>query len=82
MVHQIFSNYTASISDLKKQPMSVVNGAHGEPVAILNRNHPVFYCISAQLYESLLELLDDQRLAKLINNRKKEKEIGVKLSDL
>lgn len=82
MINQIFSNYTASISDLKKQPMSVVNSAHGEPVAILNRNHPVFYCVPAQMYELIMEFLDDQKLVKLIKEREGEEEIEVKLSDL
>lgn len=82
MIHHIFSNYTASISDLKKQPMSVVKSAHGEPVAILNRNHPVFYCVPAQMYEAMMELLDDEKLAKLVIEREGEEEIEVKLSDL
>lgn len=71
MVNQIFTQFTASISDLKKEPMSVIKSAHGEPVAILNRNHPVFYCVPAHLYEDMMSMIDDQQLAQLIAKRDK-----------
>ncbi|MCC2646143.1 MAG: hypothetical protein K0R02_208 [Rickettsiaceae bacterium] len=54
MLHQILSNYTASITDLKKEPMKVVMAAKGSPIAILNRNEPVFYCVPAELYEKMI----------------------------
>lgn len=38
MVNQIFASYTASISDLKKQPMAVMEATHGEALAVLNHN--------------------------------------------
>lgn len=59
MVHQIHSTYAASISDLKKNPMQTVEGGHGEPVAILNRNQPVFYCLPAKYYEAIIDMIHD-----------------------
>jgi antitoxin StbD len=50
MTNLILSNMTASITELKKHPMATVNSAHGEPLAILSHNEPVFYCISAKTY--------------------------------
>lgn len=40
MPNIILSDTTASISELKKNPMATVNAGQGLPVAILNRNQP------------------------------------------
>lgn len=82
MTHQIHSLYAASISDLKKNPMLTIQAGHGEPVAILNRNQPVFYCLPAHYYEKILELVDDHNLAETIKQRMGEEEIEVTLDDL
>lgn len=82
MSSQIFTDYVASISDLKKNPMLTVQSAHGEPIAILNRNQPVFYCIPAHVYEHMLNFMEDQELAALVKMRSGEKEISVDIDDL
>ena len=82
MPEPMFAHLTASISELKKDPMGTVNSAHGEPLAILNRNHPVFYCISAKTYAQMLKTLEDLELADLIRSRSGEKEISVNIDDL
>jgi antitoxin StbD len=78
----ILSDMVASISELKNHPMATVNKAEGKPLAILNRNEPVFYCISAKTYEKLLEALDDAHLAEVVRARANEKEIEVDIDDL
>lgn len=50
----IHSRFVASVSDLKKNPMEVVNNGFGEAVAILNLNNPAFYYVPADMYERLL----------------------------
>ncbi len=82
MAYKILSNMVASISELKKQPMATVNNAHGMPLAILNRNEPVFYCISAKTYGAIMEALEDANLAEMVRARTGEKEIEVDISDL
>lgn len=37
MITPILADSTTSISELKKNPMAVVDGADGFPVAVLNR---------------------------------------------
>ncbi|MDY6930162.1 MAG: type II toxin-antitoxin system Phd/YefM family antitoxin, partial [Pseudomonadota bacterium] len=37
MTHQIYSEVTASISELKKNPMAAVDAGEGFPIAVLNR---------------------------------------------
>ncbi|WP_323115593.1 type II toxin-antitoxin system Phd/YefM family antitoxin [Klebsiella variicola] len=69
MPHIILSDTTASVSELKKNPMATVSAGDGFPVAILNRNQPAFYCVPAELYEKMLDVLDDQELIKLVAER-------------
>ncbi|MCA6925978.1 type II toxin-antitoxin system Phd/YefM family antitoxin [Pectobacterium versatile] len=79
MPNIILSDTSASVSELKKNPMATVNSGDGLPVAILNRNQPAFYCIPADLYEKMLDALDDQELVKLIGERKNQPLVDVDL---
>ena len=81
-MERVYSEITASISELKANPMDVIRAAEGEPVAVLNRNIPAFYCIAPDLYETMLEALDDMALRELVEKRRNNKRIRVKLSDL
>ncbi|EQA1624763.1 type II toxin-antitoxin system Phd/YefM family antitoxin [Enterobacter asburiae] len=49
---------SASVSELKK--------IDGYP---LNRNEPAFYCVPAELYEKMLDAMDDQERVKLVAER-------------
>ena len=79
MPNIILSDTSASISELKKNPMATVSAGAGFPVAILNRNQPAFYCIPAELYEKMLDALDDQELAKLVSERSNQQLLDVDL---
>jgi antitoxin StbD len=79
MPNIILSDTSASISELKKKPMATVSAGDGFPVAILNRNQPAFYCIPAELYEKMLDALDDQELAKLVSERSNQQLLDVDL---
>ncbi len=82
MTQLIYARMTASITELKKSPMDTILAGQGEAVAILNRNTPAFYCIPAELYESMLEQLDDIELNKIADARSNQKRIRVNLDDL
>lgn len=82
MAHQIFAETTASVSELKKNPMGTVAAGEGAPVAILNRNAPAFYCVPADIYEEMLERLDDIRLNNIADVRAGQRVTKVKLDDL
>lgn len=82
MVHPILSDSTTSISDLKKNPMAVVEQGEGFPVAVLNRNQPVFYCVPAEAYELLMDKLEDMELSALVSARLDQPEIEVSIDDL
>lgn len=82
MLNQVLSRYVASISDLKKNPMEIVGSGQGEVVAILNRNTPAFYCVPAELYEKMMDLIDDQELLKIAAERENEPTVKVTIDDL
>ncbi|EEF4188189.1 type II toxin-antitoxin system Phd/YefM family antitoxin [Salmonella enterica] len=79
MPNIILSDTSASVSELKKKPMATVSAGDGYPVAILNRNQPAFYCVPAELYEKMLDALDDQELVKLVAERSDQKLYDVDL---
>jgi antitoxin StbD len=82
MPNSIFAETTASVSELKKNPMGTVALGEGFPVAILNRNAPAFYCIPAKAYEALIDKLEDFELNALADARAGQKVIKVKIEDL
>jgi antitoxin StbD len=53
MAHQILAATSASVTELKKNPMGTVAAGEGFPVAILNRNEPAFYCVLLRARQSL-----------------------------
>lgn len=82
MSHQILAETTASVSELKKNPMGTVAAGEGFPVAILNRNAPAFYCVPAKAYEALMDKLEDMELNAIANARASQRVIKVKLDEL
>ena len=82
MLHRILSEMTASVSELKKNPMGIVAAGEGLPVAILNRNAPAFYCVPAKAYEALMERLEDLELNVLADSRQGQLVTKVQLDGL
>jgi len=71
-----------SISELKKNPSAAIEAAHGQPLAVLNRNRPAAYLVPAEAWEAILDCLDDIELAKIVKRRQGQKMIKVRLGDL
>lgn len=82
MANLILAETSASVSELKKNPMGTVAAGDGFPVAILNRNAPVFYCVPAKAYEALLDRLEDLELNALADARAGQPVINVELDAL
>ena len=82
MAHILLAETTASVSELKRNPMGTVAAGEGFPVAILNRNEPAFYCIPAKTYEALLNRLEDLELNAIADARQGQTEVEVSLDDL
>jgi antitoxin StbD len=60
--------------------MAVVNESGGGPVAILNRNEPVFYAIPAKTFELIYDILEDVELRAIVEARNNQREIKVQTS--
>ncbi len=78
----ILADNAICISELKKNPMAVIDEAGGFPVAVLNRNQPVFYCVPADAYEALMDNLDDIVLAQIVSKREDQDEVEIHLDNL
>lgn len=83
-MRQVLADYSVSISELKKNPTSLLKEADGSAIAILNHNKPTAYLVPAETYEWLMEVLDDYELGKVIDSRRGDlsKAIDVNIDDL
>ncbi len=82
ITHPILADVSAGISEFKKNPMAVVQQGDGAPVAILNRNEPVFYAVPAQAFELIMDKLEDMELAAIVEARQDQPEIEVDINAL
>ena len=84
MANVILAETSASISELKKNPMATVAAGEGFPVAILNHNEPAFYCVPAKAYEALMDKLEDMELNSIADARLKDGKplVRVRLDEL
>ncbi|VVN14395.1 Antitoxin YafN [Pseudomonas fluorescens] len=81
-MQNVLADMAVSVSELKKNPSAVLSGAHGGPVAVLNHNRVMGYMVPADVFEAMMERLDDLELAEIIRSRKHEKPVPVNLNDL
>ncbi|MBU0462030.1 MAG: type II toxin-antitoxin system prevent-host-death family antitoxin [Proteobacteria bacterium] len=78
-MESVLADYSASISELKKNPSALIEQSDGEPIAILNHNRPTAYLIPAKTYEALLEKIEDYQLGLIIKERQNEKSSAVEV---
>lgn len=83
-MRQILADLSVSISELKKNPSALIAKASGSPIAVLNHNTPAAYLVPAETYEALMDMVDDHELARLVDERRgdKDKAVTVSLDDL
>ena len=79
MANIVLAEVTASVSELKRNPMGTVAAGEGFPVVILNRNEPAFYCIPVKAFEALMEKLEDIELNALAEARMSDGKTPVKV---
>ena len=79
MLTKIYANYTVSISQLKRNPQALIDNAHGDIIALLNRNRPTAYIVPAETFDWLMELAEDIELGQIIEERKSEKDEAVEV---
>lgn len=76
----ILARFSASISELKKNPSALLQEAEGSPITILNHNKPTAYLVPAETYEALLEIIEDQDLGRIVREREAERNEAVEVS--
>ncbi|MQT31492.1 type II toxin-antitoxin system prevent-host-death family antitoxin [Pseudomonas helleri] len=81
-MQSVLADRAVSVSELKKNPSAVMNAAHGAPVAVLNHNRVMGYMVPAEVFEAIMERLDDMDLAELVKARSQETPVPVNLDDL
>ncbi len=79
-MQQILASFSASISELKKNPTALLNKADGEAIAILNHNLPTAYLVPAGVYELLLSKLEDYELGEIVKARQAEKPLAIEVT--
>lgn len=80
MASMIQAEFFAKEADLQPNPTATVVTGHGMPVAILDHGQPLFYCLPAAVYESLLDRLEDLELNVLADVRLGDGQPIVKVS--
>lgn len=79
-VEPIHASACVGISELKKNPAAVVAAAREQQVAILNRNKPVAYVVSPEVWEYLCDLVEDRKLAEAARESLADEGENVELS--
>ena len=81
-MQNVMADRAVSVSELKKNPSAVMSGAQGGAVAVLNHNRVMAYMVPTDVYEAMMERLDDMDLAELVKARSQETPIPVSLDDI
>jgi antitoxin StbD len=82
MTNAIYASSTVSITELRRNPGAVIEEAGMSAVAILNHNRATAYLVPAEVFEIIMEQLDDIDLAEIVRNRRSGKTVKVSLDDL
>lgn len=64
MIVPVLADVMVSISDLKRNPAAVVEAAKYQQVAICNRNRPVAYVVSPEVWDHVLDVFADRRMVR------------------
>ena len=82
MPKEIFASKSISITELKRQSATIGELVKDEPIVVLNRNTPAFYCVSPELFEQMINALEDAELGEIAEKRKDQKRIRVNIKNL
>lgn len=80
-MNTLLADICVSVTELKRNLVSVLRAVASAPVVILNHNQPTAYLLSAEYYESLLEKLEDLEDARLVKERRSERVVKVSVHE-
>ena len=76
----ILADVGVSISELKRNPAAVIEAARSQQVAILNRNKPVAYVVSPEVWDHILDVFEDNKLLREMDLHQDDLEDAVTVS--
>ncbi len=79
-MESVLAKCTVSVSELKKNPSSLIEQSEGEPIAILNHNKPTAYLIPADTYEMMVEQIEDYHWGLIVKEHQHEKESAIEVT--
>ncbi|MDD1966032.1 type II toxin-antitoxin system Phd/YefM family antitoxin [Pseudomonas sp. NPDC090203] len=79
-MQSVLADVAVSVSELKKNPSAVLKGGNGQPIAVLNHNRVMGYMVPTEVFEAMMERLDDLDLAELIKSRAHEVPVPVSVA--
>jgi antitoxin StbD len=79
MMQALYSDFTVSMSEFKKNPAAVLREAKSKPVAVLSHNKAAFYMVEPALFQAMLEELSDQDLHRTVLSRMNERAQAVEV---
>lgn len=80
-IRQILANLSISVSDFKKSPKTVIKAAKNEPIAVIIDNKPAFYCVPADILESLYQKVYEMNDMALQNIERLDSDVSSSLSE-
>jgi antitoxin StbD len=81
-MQQLLARNSVSITELRKNPGSIIEEANGEPIAILNHNKPEAYLVPASTFEKMMDWIEDVELAEIVIARAGQEVVEVSFDDL
>jgi antitoxin StbD len=79
-VARMLANLSASITEFKANPNSVIQQSEGEAVAILKSNEPCFYAVPPALFEMMAEAMEDLALLDQAQKRLSDGKAAIEVS--
>ncbi len=75
-MEKILSPFAATVSELKKNPTALLKEADNSPVAILNHNRVTAYLVPVEVYETMIDIIEDYELGQLVQEREDQKKMA------
>ncbi len=79
-ISKMMAGLSSSITDFKANPNAVIEQSGGEVVVVLKSNEPCFYAVPPELFESMMEAVEDMALLAQANKRLNDGKKSVKIN--
>ena len=81
-MQSVLADVAIGFDELTKNPTAIFKDALDGPVAVTNDDRVTAYIVAADLFESMMQRLDDFELAERVRARGAEVAVPVSLEDL